>query len=159
MILFANHLPSLRLVGYQHLHHCKYLVSHTQLWTGIFSIGEKKMKHGEKFRLVKKERKKKTKINKQNKTKKKRKRKQNLWHVGCCLRTKFISPHKKDLGHIRNNDQCGLQTAQCELRSSGSRKQLKYWSVVSVYVQLEDSHTVPPTTPLFKAKLFSGSCP
>lgn len=80
MIFFANLLPSLKLAGCQHLHYGIYLVSHTQLWTGIFSIGEKRMKHGEKFILIIKE--KTTTTNKQ-----KTKRKQNLWYVGCCLIT------------------------------------------------------------------------
>lgn len=60
MILFANLLPGLRLVGCQHLHYSKYPVIHTQLWTRIFSIVEKTIKDRENFILIKKEKKKKT---------------------------------------------------------------------------------------------------
>lgn len=58
MILFANLLPGLRLVGCQHLHYSKYLVIHTQLWTRIFSIVEKTIKDRENFILIKKKKKK-----------------------------------------------------------------------------------------------------
>lgn len=63
---------------------------------------------------------------------------------------------QKNLGLIRSNDQRGLQPAQCDhVKSSGCIKQLKNWSVISVYLQLEDLHTVLPATLLFKAKLLS----
>lgn len=52
MIIFTNLPPSLRLFGCQHVHYSKHLVSHTQFWTGIFSIWEKKMKHEEKFIFI-----------------------------------------------------------------------------------------------------------
>lgn len=60
MILFANLLPGLRLVGCQHLHYSKYPVIHTQLWTRIFSIVEKTIKDRENVILIKKKKKKKT---------------------------------------------------------------------------------------------------
>lgn len=102
MILFVSLLPILRLVGCQHLLYCKYLVSHTQLWTGILSIGEKNSETRGKVHTYLK-----------RKKKKPRKESKVYGMLDAVL-------EQKNLGLIRTNDQCGLQTVQCDhVRNSG----------------------------------------
>lgn len=75
--------------------------------TETFSIGQKPMKHRKNFILIKNPEK-----------------KESLWHVGCSLRTKVISPWNTwgTLGGIMT---VVLQTVHCNhLRRSGCKKHL-----------------------------------